>query len=357
MLELSYSTPIHRLVAHVDMDAFYTSIEQNDQPMLRGRPVIVGGAKGRGVVAAASYEARQYGVKSAMPGAVARRLCPEGFFLPSRMSRYKEVSELIFSIFSRHSPAVEGVSLDEAYLDLSHLGLKDAPAIERFGRMLKKQIATETGLTASVGLAHNKLLAKLASDYDKPDGLVYLPDASIDRVLAPLPIRRLPGVGPRTAQKLQGAGLLTIGQLQNANSEVLFALVGDGHSELKDRALGIDHRPVKATRMRQSISQETTFEKNISRPDEVIKNIATQATQVAERLTEKQLWAKTVHIKLRSGGFSTLTRSVSLPDLTQEAGLIEKKATELFQQWVQWHPSFAIRLIGVGVSVTDVYDS
>lgn len=353
MLEVSYFTPIQRLVAHVDMDAFYTSVEQNDRPELRGRPVVVGGASGRGVVAAASYEARQYGIKSAMPGAVARRLCPEAHFLPSRMSRYREVSEAIFSVFSQYTPAVEGVSLDEAYLDLSHLGLKGADAIERFGRVLKKQIALETNLTASVGLSHNKLLAKMASDYDKPDGLIYLPLNEVERVLAPLPIRRLPGIGPRTALKLQAAGLLTLGQLQTVNLEVLESIVGEGAEELRNRALGTDHRQVKADRTRRSISQETTFDENITRIDQLKPHIKTQALRVAQRLKDKQLWAKAVHIKIRSTGFSTLTRSTTLTTSTQTADVIEAEATELFMQWAQWRQSFSIRLIGVGVGVTE----
>lgn len=354
MLEVSYSTLMQRLVAHVDMDAFYTSVEQNDRPELRGRPVIVGGASGRGVVAAASYEARQYGIKSAMPAAVARRLCPDGHFLPARMSRYREVSEFIFWIFSQYTPAVEGVSLDEAYLDLSHLGLRGAAAIERFGRRLKQQIALETNLTASVGLSHNKLLAKMASDYDKPDGLVYLAFSEVDRVLAPLPIRRLPGIGPRTALKLQAAGLLTLGQLQEANLEVLLSIVGEGAEELRSRALGVDHRPVKADRARRSISQETTFDDNITSIEALRPHVQAQALRVADRLKDKQLMAKAVHIKIRSTGFSTVTRSVTLSGLTQDPQIIEAQATGLFMQWAQWRQSFAIRLIGVGVTIAEI---
>lgn len=313
---------------------------------------MVGGSKGRGVVAAASYEARQYGVRSAMPASVARRLCPDGHFLPSRMARYREVSEHIFGIFAQYADAIEGVSLDEAYLDLSEHQLKTAIQIERFGRMLKRQIAKETGLTCSVGLSHNKLLAKIASDYDKPDGLVYLPLEAVERVIAPLPIRRLPGVGPKTAEKLHASGILTIGQIQRAQPELLLQLIGDGCSELIERSNGIDHRPVKPDRVRRSVSQESTFEKNITKIKEIEPYLKSQSEKVSERLVAKGLTAKSVHIKIRSGGFSTLTRSTTLAEPTQSALEIQRAATGLFLDWAKWHSSFAIRLIGVGVSVS-----
>jgi len=278
-----------RLIIHVDMDAFYTSVEQHDRPELRGRPVMVGGARRRGVVAAASYEAREFGVRSAMPAKVASRLCPTGIFLRARMARYREVSATIFDIFHEYGGAVEGLSLDEAYIDATDLALGQAAHIETLGRQLKRHIQAATGLTASVGLAHNKLLAKIASDYDKPDGLVYLAPQSVSRVLSPLPIRRLPGIGPATGAKLQAMGILTMGQLQATDPVLLSAALGESAVGLIDKARGIDHRAVNQQRDRQSVSQETTFDENITSLEALLPHIQTQAQQVAERLAQQGL--------------------------------------------------------------------
>lgn len=343
------------LIAHVDMDAFFTSVEQNDNPALRGRPVMVGGSRRRGVIAAASYEAREYGVRSAMPAVVARRLCPDGHFLPSRFERYREVSATLFDLFGHYSDAVEGVSLDEAYLDLSSFNLTHRHEIERLGRQLKSHIAKATGLTASVGLSHNKLLAKIASDYDKPDGLVFISDQEVQRLLDPLPLRRIPGIGPKTAERLQRGGLLTVGQLRLTDGNVLNELVGDA-SELLERARGIDKRSVNATRLRRSVSQETTFDKDHRSVDTLKPVIWAQAQRVSEQLKRKQLLAKTVQIKIRSSGFSTLTRSQSLPTLSNETDPIASCAFDLLCDWASWRSSFSIRLLGVGVSIAGAFD-
>lgn len=342
----------HPLIIHVDMDAFFTSVEQNDNPALRGRPVMVGGARRRGVVAAASYEARQYGVRSAMPASVARRLCPSGHFLPSRMARYREVSEQIFQIFSVYSDQIEGVSVDEAFIDASHLTLETVAEVERLGRRLKRHIAASTGLTASVGLAHNKLLAKIASDYDKPDGLVYITPDQVARLLSPLPIRHLPGIGPRTAQKLRSSGILTIGQIRDSDIELLESVLGEGASEIHEKAAGIDHRPVRPDRVRRSVSQETTFDHNQTSLSQLAPHIERQAREVSAKLVDKGLWAKAVNIKLRSGGFSTITRTQALDEPTQQAQVIEQVARSLVAEWAQWRPRFAVRLFGVGVSLS-----
>lgn len=339
------------LIIHVDMDAFFTSVEQNDNPALRGRPVMVGGARRRGVVAAASYEARQYGVRSAMPASVARRLCPDGHFLPSRMARYREVSEQIFQIFSVYSEIVEGISVDEAFIDASHLGLETVVEIERLGRRLKQHIAASTGLTASVGLSHNKLLAKIASDYDKPDGLVYIAPDQVARLLSPLPIRHLPGIGPRTAEKLRSNGILTIGQIRASGLELLEDVLGDGALDIHEKARGIDHRPVKSDRVRRSVSQETTFDQNQTSLSALSPHIQRQARDVSEKLIEKGLWAKAVNIKIRSSGFSTITRTQALGEPTQQSEVIEEVAKELLAEWAQWRPRFAVRLFGVGVAL------
>ncbi len=341
-----------RAIIHVDMDAFFASVEQHDDPALRGRPVMVGGGSHRGVVAAASYEARQYGVRSAMPGVVARRLCPQGVFVKSRFARYREVSAEIFNIFRRHTELVEGLSLDEAFLDVSAAVGPDR-GLEQIGRAIKREIGQVCGLTASVGMAHNKLLAKLASDYDKPDGFVLVPFEDTQRFLDPLPIRRLPGIGPRSASKLHDAGIYTAGQLRRTADELLVELFGSQGPELARRAAGIDDRPVKSSRVRRSISQENTFSQDHTTLESLRPVLKAQAGQVAETLTSKGLYARTVTLKLRSSNFSTLTRSSSLPGYTQSAELIGATACQLLESWAEWRSAFAVRLVGVGVSSLD----
>lgn len=338
-----------RHILHVDMDAFYASVEQRDDPSLRGRPVMVGGGSHRGVVAAASYEARQFGVRSAMPGSVARRLCPNGVFVRARFDRYREVSGQVFSLFYRLTEQVEGLSLDEAFLDISE-AVRGGASLLEIGRGLKHDISRTTGLTASVGMAHNKLLAKLASDYDKPDGFVWVRPEEVQRFLDPLPVRRLWGIGPRSAERLHDAGIFTVGQLRLTDADILRDLFGSSGPDLLRRAAGIDDRAVKASRVRRSISQETTFDTDLSRLDDVRPIIETQAEQVAARLLDKGLYARTVTIKLRSSGFSTLTRSQSLPGYTRSKARIAETALELLKNWAGWRAAFSLRLVGVGVS-------
>lgn len=340
---------MERSIIHVDMDAFFASVEQRDHPELRGRPVMVGGGRARGVVAAASYEARQFGVRSAMPGRTARRLCPHGVFVRARFERYREVSDAVFGFFHELTDQVEGLSLDEAFLDVSQ-AVREGRSLESIGRGLKLRISQDLGLSASVGMARNKLLAKLASDYDKPDGLVLVPRDGIHRFLDPLPVRRLWGVGPKTTEKLHDAGIFTAGQLRKTAADVLVELFGSSGPELAARAAGIDDRPVKPRRKRRSVSQETTFSDDLTELDQLLPVIRDQAQAVADTLREKNLHARTVILKLRSSSFSTLTRSQTLGGYTREAALIEQTAIELLMAWQDWHPEFAIRLIGVGVS-------
>jgi DNA polymerase-4 len=332
------------------MDAFYASVEQRDHPELRGRPVMVGGGSSRGVVAAASYEARQYGVRSAMPGARARRLCPSGVFVAARFERYREVSRQVFEIFAEFSDRIEGLSLDEAFIDVSEPVHERGESLPEIGRRLKRRIAESTGLTASVGMAHNKLLAKIASDYDKPDGLVHIPADRVQRFLDPLPIRRLWGIGPRTAERLHDVGVFTVGQLRRTSLDVLSGLFGDHALELVERATGIDEREVKVERVRRSISQETTFAEDVHSIEALVEVMARQADKVASRLADRSLYARTVTIKLRSSGFSTITRSQSLGGHTRSAAKILAGARELLEGWAGWRRQFAVRLIGVGVS-------
>lgn len=341
---------IRRAIIHVDMDAFFASVEQHDRPELRGRPVMVGGSGSRAVVAAASYEARQYGVRSAMPSSRARRLCPSGIFVPPRFERYREVSRLVFSCFEQAADRVEGLSLDEAFLDVSDRVGEGGEPLPVIGARLKQRIADLTGLTASVGMAHNKLLAKIASDYDKPDGLVHIPASRVQRFLDPLPVRRLWGIGPRTERRLHDIGVFTVGQLRRTSPDVLGRLFGNHALDLITRASGIDEREVTPQRVRRSVSQETTFADDRHDPRELVAVMSGQARRVAERLAARGWYARTVTIKLRSSGFSTITRSRSLGGYTRSPDRILAGARELLEDWAGWRQQFAVRLIGVGVS-------
>ncbi len=331
------------------MDAFYASVIQCDRPDLRGRPVAVGGGSHRGVVAAASYEARRFGVRSAMPGHLARKRCPDLVFVQSDMARFREVSGRIFEIFREFTDQVEGLSLDEAYLDVTGR-VDEYGGIEPMGRAIKNRIASETGLRASVGMAHNKLLAKLASDYDKPDGFVHVLPEDVHRFMDPLPVQRLWGVGHRTSARLREAGILTVGQLRKASPAWVRQLVGSRGVELQLVAAGTDHREVSVRRVVRSISQETTFDRDHTRVENLVPVIRAQSEKVAGRLRDRSLEARTVTLKLRSGSFSTLTRSETITEPTRSAERIAGVAIGLLEYWAGYRPSFSIRLIGVGVS-------
>ena len=339
-----------RAIIHVDMDAFYASVEQHDDAALRGRPVMVGGSSNRGVVAAASYEARQFGVRSAMPSARARRLCPSGIFVTPRFERYRQVSSEIFGIFREQTERVEGLSLDEAFLDVTETVVAGDQALDAIGRAIKQQIAERTGLTASVGMAHNKLLAKIASDYDKPDGFVHIAPDEVHRFLDPLPVQRIWGIGPRSAERLNDAGIYTAGQLRHTGIDVLENLFGDHGHDLRQRAAGIDERQVVMQRERRSISQETTLSDDLHHLEQLRPLIEQQASKVAARLFEKGLYGRTITLKLRSGGFATMTRNQSLTGYTRSAEVIVDTAWAMLRHWADWRKEFSIRLIGVGVS-------
>src|SRR3954468_5187626 len=253
---------MRRAVLHVDMDAFYASVEQRDNPETAGKPLIVGGTNGRGVVAAASYEVRKYGVHSAMPMSTALRLCPHAICVRPRMDRYKEVSSQVFAIFHEVTPLVQGLSLDEAFLDVTESAalFGDAVAI---ARRIKQRVLETTRLTASVGVAPNKLVAKIASDLDKPDGLTVVEPERIHAVLDPLPVRRLPGLGRKTGAKVETRGIQTFAQLRAAPDSVLWPLFGRYVQRIRDRAAGIDDRPVEPDREEKSISAEDTFERDV----------------------------------------------------------------------------------------------
>jgi len=333
-------------IAHVDMDAFYAAIEIRDDPSLAGRPVVVGGAAAsRGVVSAASYEARKYGIHSAMPMAQAQRRCPELVRLPVDFPRYRAVSARIMEIFQTYSPCIEPLSLDEAFLDLTGTArlLGAPPAV---GRRIKDEIRAVTRLTASVGIAPVKFVAKIASDLEKPDGLVIVPPGTVAAFLRPLPLERLWGVGPRTREALAACGLRTIGDLATADPHRLAARFGVHGEHLHRLANGIDARDVVPDWEAKSYSHEETFARDQTDADTLEAAMLAQAHRVARRLRQDGVGAKTVQLKLRDLHFRTITRQGPLGRPTADAGTIYEAALTLFRRaWT----GCAVRLIGVGV--------
>jgi DNA polymerase-4 len=338
-----------RAILHVDMDAFYASVEQRDRPELVGKPVIVGGTGGRGVVAAASYEVRKFGVHSAMPMREALRRCPQAISIPPRMRRYQEVSRQVFAIFHEFTPLVEGLSLDEAFLDVtaSESLFGDATAI---AVAVKTQIRERTGLTASVGLAPNKLLAKIASDLKKPDGFVKIGPADILTTLRPLPISRLAGIGRKTAVRLEEHGIHTLGELRLAPDSVLWPIFGRFARRVRERAAGIDDRPVVADSEDRSISAEETFVEDIRDHARLYSELAQLADRTCARLRAKDLMTAQVTVKIRRKDFTTYTRQKTFAPPTDDTRLILGIARELLANWLDSQPRAALRLLGVGVS-------
>lgn len=337
-----------RAILHVDMDAFYAAVEERDRPELRGRPVIVGGMGPRGVVSTANYAARVFGVRSAMPTARARRLCPAGVFLKPRMRHYRFESAQLFSIFRDYTPLVEGLSLDEAFLDVS-ASLRLFGTAEQIARRLKDDIRALTGLTASVGVAHNKFLAKLASDLQKPDGLVCVPPDQVTGFLDPMPIRRLWGIGPRTEPKLKAHGILTFAQLRRADSAILEVLLGNRAEHFRQLASGEDDRAVISDRPERSISHEITFDVDVTDEGELLAELQHLTEAVAERLRRRGLRARTVVVKIRDASFRTVTRTRSLPAGTDITMAIYRLARALFEGWRAGQRSTPVRLLGVGL--------
>jgi DNA polymerase-4 len=338
-----------RAILHVDMDAFYASVEMNDRPELRGLPVIVGGTSGRGVVAAASYEVRKYGVHSAMPMREALTRCPHAVCVKPRMERYKEVSREVFEVFHEFTPLVEGLSLDEAFLDVTGSRTIFGPPAG-IGASIKARIRARTGLTASVGVSFNKLLAKMASDLKKPDGLCTIDPHEVAEVLDPLPIRRLFGIGPKTAARLEECGVHTLGQLKASPDAVLWPLFGKYTQNIRNRAAGIDDRPVVPDWQEKQVSAEETFDTDLRKPAEMHAELAKLADRVGSRLRAKELTSSTVVVKIRRRDFTTYTRSRSFAPPTQETNVILNIARELLDGWIADQPRAAVRLLGVGVA-------
>ena len=338
-----------RAIIHVDMDAFYASVECLDDPSLRGQPVIVGGLGSRGVVATASYEARVYGVHSALPMSRARRLCPKAHFIRPRLARYREKSTEVFSIFRDFTPLVEGLSLDEAFLDVTG-SLKLFGTQEEIGGLIKQRIQRETGLTASVGLAHNKYLAKLASDVQKPDGLVVVDPEKVHDFLDPMPVNRLWGIGKRTTPRLKALGILTIGQLRKSDISIIRPVLGNRSEHFLRLSRGEDDRKVKAGRPDKSISHEITFDKDLADRSELLAELQRQAESVSRRLRSQGLMASTVVVKIRDPGFHTITRSRSMRACSNSTQTLYRMARALFENWRESHRTTPVRLLGMGVT-------
>lgn len=332
-----------RIILHVDMDAFFASIEQRDNPEFRGKPVIVGSPPDqRGVVCAASYEARKFKVRSAMPSRTAGKLCPHGIFVRPRMEVYRAESGHIMEILRSFTPLVERVSVDEAYLDVS--GAADPVAV---AREIKRRISEERRLTASVGVSGNKFLAKLGSDFQKPDGLTVIPEEGKEAFLKPLPIMVIHGVGPVTAQALQAKGIHTIGDLQHTTVD-LESVVGSFAETLKQRALGNDDRPVDLSDERKSISAETTFLNDTDHRPTLRAALREMSADVAKTLEKDQTAALTVQVKVRYTDFSTLTRQIRVEEPVTTPQEIYRLACFLLAKH-QLVPR-PLRLLGVGLS-------
>jgi DNA polymerase-4 len=341
-----------RTILHADLDAFYASVEVLDDPSLRGRPVIVGGGpEERGVVMAASYEAREYGVQSAMPLRTAGRRCPHGVFLPGRPDRYRELSLQVMAIFASYTPLVEPISLDEAFLDVtaSRAAFGDGPTI---ARGIKDRVLGEIGLVVSVGVATNKLCAKVASDLRKPDALVVVPVGGEAAFLAPLPIRRLWGVGPQAQKALADYGVTTIGQLAALEPATLLRRFGRHGVDLSNRARGTDAATVAPMQAPKSVGHEHTFHVDTTDRGRLEATLLDVAESVASRLRRHDLAARAVQLKLRYEGFETLTRQAPLPHPTRDTGPLYDTAVALLTRTLV--SGRGVRLIGLtAISLTD----
>ncbi|QDV21999.1 DNA polymerase IV [Aureliella helgolandensis] len=339
-------------ILHVDMDAFYASVEQRDRPELRGKPVIVGGSPtGRGVVSTASYEARKFGVHSAMPTSQALRLCPQAILVRTRMSHYVDVSKRIRDIFNRYTPEVEPLSLDEAFLNVSGCEQLFGTA-EKIGRAIKESIWNELNLVASVGVAPNKFLAKLASDLEKPDGFTVIASDRILSTLAPLPISRLWGVGKVTERRFATAQLSTFGDLQRLTVEQSRHLLGNAGEHFWGLARGIDKRRVVSDRQAKSISNETTFPVDIDCADVLQAWLLELTEQVCCRLRTHDQLGRTVQLKLRYSDFHTITRSCSVDSPTDSTDVVWQVAQKLLREAMPTR-QLAVRLLGVGITNLD----
>lgn len=333
------------MILHLDMDAFFAAVEQLDNPALRGKPVVVSGKSARSVVSTANYEARKFGIHSAMPLFQALKLCPQVQVVPGRRHRYKEISRQVFAILREYSPLVEPVSIDEAYLDVTGCQrLFGSP--ETIARTIKERVFSETGLTCSIGCAPVKFLAKVASDINKPNGLTFITPNDMDAFLQGLPVRKVPGAGKRTVEILSGMGISTLGDLRRVPKDVLTRKLGLGGERLVSLAWGKDSSKVCPNPERaKSVSTETTLEKDTTDPDFVKRVLLAQSDEVAREMRRKGYYARRVTLKLTFADFTKITRQTTLPHTTDVAGRIYEEAAKLFDANYKGQ---RIRLIGVG---------
>jgi DNA polymerase-4 len=338
--------PPLRKIIHIDMDAFYASVEQRDHPELRGRPVAVGGGV-RGVVAAASYEARRYGIRSAMPSVTAKRRCPELIFVKPRFDAYRAVSEQIRAIFRDYTPHVEPLSLDEAYLDVTE-DLKGIGVATAIAEEIRARIRAETGLTASAGVSYNKFIAKLASDQNKPDGICVVTPARGEAFVAALPVKRFHGIGPKTAEKMARLGIETGADLRAQTRAFLQHHFGSSGDYYHDLARGICRRQVRADRPYKSVSAEDTFMEDLTDPQALLAELERIARHVWERIERKGLAGRTVTLKVKYQDFRIVTRARSLPRNVAGADAFAAAAAALLQGLLP--PEKGIRLLGAGLS-------
>ena len=337
-----------RRILHCDMDCFYAAVHTRDDPSLVGKPVVVGGnPDGRGVVAAANYESRRYGIHSAMPAAQARRLCPDTVFLKPDFKLYRAESSAIFEIYKLFTPVVQPLSLDEAYLDVTDRlgGFGSATAI---AHEIRRRVRDERRLTVSIGVAPNKLVAKIASDHDKPDGLTIVKPSQVSSFLAPLPVRRLYGVGPAGEKSLHDLGIDTVAELRNLSLDRLIERFGHWGRTLYESARGVDRRDVHVERVRKSLSTEHTFDEDIGDADTINEILDGMSDEVSRGLHKREISACTITLKARYPDFTTVTRSHTLPVPTADADTIAACARELVRATEA--SSRSVRLLGVGAS-------
>jgi len=343
-----------RKIIHVDMDAFFASVEQRDRPELRGRPVAVGGSGGRGVVAAASYEARRFGVRSAMPSVTAARLCPDLVFVRPRFDVYREVSRQIRTIFADYTELIEPLSLDEAYLDVT-ANRRGLPSATATAEEIRARILAETGLTASAGISYNKLLAKLASDMNKPNGQCVITPARGPAVAAALDVGRFHGIGPKTAAKMNRLGIFTGADLSKQDATLLQARFGKAGQWYQAISRGEDHRPVSPHRLRKSSGSETTFDKDLDAPEQIEKALIGQADEVWAWCEKAGTCGRTVTVKIKFDDFRIATRSRTLATAISDRDLLRSIAVDLVRSI--YPPRSSIRLLGVTISTFESPDT
>ncbi|GAB3267382.1 DNA polymerase IV [Kineosporia babensis] len=337
------------MILHLDLDAFFSAVEQLHKPSLRGKPVIVGGTGRRGVVATASYEARKFGVGSAMPIVEARRRCPNAAYLTPRFQAYRAASRVVMGVLAEVSPLIEQVSVDEAYVDLTptHPGV-DVPAVTELAEGIRARIHQVTGLTASIGVGTSKLIAKIGSDLNKPDGLTVVPPGSERELLAGMPVRRLPGIGPATQERLHKFGMHVVGEVAQATEQEIVGILGQAHGRaVHQHALGRDNRELEPERDAKSVSAEETFSRDLTDRRELMEHARRMAERVVGRITKDGLCARTITIKVRSYDFSTITRSFTLDQPTDSLPKVLAGVRQLLDAV---EVSDGIRLLGVGVA-------